>query len=677
MYNGDLTYYPSGNSGAGSLFISKGSTGSGSEIYEVAIPTLVNTTDISLLNSVSPLQGFDAANSPKGMVWRSTDDKLYYSTGGTSPVWRSIDRDGTNQSASQTSSWAYVGMGICQLPDAWANSYAGGKNLLAVGGLYGICLRSVDPWNNPMASPTALVVYNSTNQMDNYDSNDTHNGVAWVSVGGTDNIIVAGTDDSASAATLWFYDAADIAGATNLYDPQPYKTLSVQDCLFSTDIGSDSLDGLAYDATNQILYGYEGGYLKPTVVHAWALSVPDVTAPADVADLTADNETSSSVRLTWTAPGDDGSTGTAAAYDIRYSQSTITEANWDAATQVTGPTPAVATSNESMTISGLSPNTTYYFAIKTVDEVPNSSGLSNVEPATTLEPGINLSYLGAFKVSNLVSVYGGDLTYYPSGNSGSGSLFLSDGATSGDPEVYEVSIPTLVNTTDISLLNSVSPLQSFDTSNNPKGMVLRSTDDTLYYSTGGTSPVWRSIDRDGTNESASQTSSWSYVGMGICQLPDAWANSYAGGKNLLAVGGLYGICLRSVDPWNNPMATPTGLVVYNSAYQMDNYDSSDTYSAVAWVSVDGTDNIIVAGTDDSAAAATLWFYDATDIAGATNLYDPQPYKTLSVQDSLFSTDIGSDSLDGLAYDATNQILYGYEGGYLKPTVVHAWALSAQ
>ncbi len=526
-----------------------------------------------------------------------------------------------------------------------------------------------------MASLTSLVSYTSSDTMTDYDYNDEVFGVEWVSVNGVDNIIVSGTDDSASAATLWFYDSADIAGATNVYDPQPYKTLSVQDCLFSADIGADSLDGLAYDATNQILYGYEGGYLKPTVVHAWALSVPDVTAPADVADLAAGNATSSAVTLTWTAPGDDSSTGTAAAYDIRYSNSTITEANWDAATQVTGePTPSAAHSNESMVVSGLSPSTTYYFAIKTADEVPNSSGLSNVASATTLEPGINLAYLGAFEVSNVVNVYNGDLAYYPSGNGGAGSLFISRGTANSYAEIYELAIPTLVNTTDITLLNSVTPLQECDTANNTRGMVWRSTDDTLYYSTGGTSPVWRSIDRDGTNESASQTTSWSYVGLGMCQLPDAWANSYAGGKNLLAVGGLYGICLRSVDPWNNPMATPTGLVAYNSTYQMDNYDSSDTYSAVAWVSVSGTDNIIVAGTDDSAAAATLWFYDAADIAGATNLYDPQPYKTLSVQDSLFSTDIGSDSLDGLAYDATNQILYGYEGGYLKPTVVHAWAL---
>ena len=53
--------------------------------------------------------------------------------------------------------------------------------------------------------------------------------------------------------------------------------------------------------------------------------------------------------------------------------------NWASATQVTGePTPAAAGTNQNMTVSGLSGDTTYYFAMKTADEVPNWSALSNV-----------------------------------------------------------------------------------------------------------------------------------------------------------------------------------------------------------------------------------------------------------------------------------------------------------
>ncbi len=64
----------------------------------------------------------------------------------------------------------------------------------------------------------------------------------------------------------------------------------------------------------------------------------------------------------------------------------INEANWDAATSVTTgvPTPAVAGTPESMEVTGLAPQTTYYFAIKTSDEIPNVSQVSNSAGEQTL-----------------------------------------------------------------------------------------------------------------------------------------------------------------------------------------------------------------------------------------------------------------------------------------------------
>jgi len=108
------------------------------------------------------------------------------------------------------------------------------------------------------------------------------------------------------------------------------------------------------------------------------------TPPATITDLSAGNPGQNSIDLSWTAPGDDGSTGTASEYDIRYSTSIITEVNWDAATQVSGePSPQAAGSSESFSVTGLNPATTYYFGIKTADEVPNWSELSNVASAAT------------------------------------------------------------------------------------------------------------------------------------------------------------------------------------------------------------------------------------------------------------------------------------------------------
>jgi hypothetical protein len=109
--------------------------------------------------------------------------------------------------------------------------------------------------------------------------------------------------------------------------------------------------------------------------------------PAAIANLGASDETHNSMRLTWTSPGDDGNSGQASEYDIRYSTAPITELNFESATQVAGaPVPAPAGTAESVVITGLEPSTTYYFAIKTADEVPNWSAISNVAArATTVD----------------------------------------------------------------------------------------------------------------------------------------------------------------------------------------------------------------------------------------------------------------------------------------------------
>ena len=116
---------------------------------------------------------------------------------------------------------------------------------------------------------------------------------------------------------------------------------------------------------------------------------PDITPPADVINLATGDTTASSIDLTWTAPGDNGSTGTASQYDIRYSISAITtETGWGDAAECTGePAPLLAGTTQSFTATGLSPNTTYYFALKTADEVPNWSELSN-SPSGTTEEGV-------------------------------------------------------------------------------------------------------------------------------------------------------------------------------------------------------------------------------------------------------------------------------------------------
>ena len=160
----------------------------------------------------------------------------------------------------------------------------------------------------------------------------------------------------------------------------------------------------------------------------------DTTAPNAVSDLAASVTGQTTIDLSWTAPGDDGGTGTATTYDIRYSTSEITAGNFDSATQANGePSPAVAGSSESFTVTGLSANTTYYFAIKTSDEVPNTSSISNVVNATTSAAPDTTAPSGVLDLSVVSSVENSiDLSWTAPG----------DDADSGTATSYDVRYAT-------------------------------------------------------------------------------------------------------------------------------------------------------------------------------------------------------------------------------------------
>lgn len=94
----------------------------------------------------------------------------------------------------------------------------------------------------------------------------------------------------------------------------------------------------------------------------------DASRPAPVSPLSVSASSTSSITLTWTAVGNDSLTGTATAYDIRYSSSLITSANFLSAAQATSmPSPAAAGATETFAVTGLAPSTIYHFALRTSD----------------------------------------------------------------------------------------------------------------------------------------------------------------------------------------------------------------------------------------------------------------------------------------------------------------------
>ncbi|MBI2578045.1 MAG: Ig-like domain-containing protein [Candidatus Wildermuthbacteria bacterium] len=118
-----------------------------------------------------------------------------------------------------------------------------------------------------------------------------------------------------------------------------------------------------------------------------SVTVAEAAPPAEVKDLQALPNSSTAIALSWTAPGDDGSEGTASSYDIRFSATEIkNDADFENALPISAniPAPSAAGATETMTITELDPGTTYFFAIKVSDEVENISLLSNIAFATTL-----------------------------------------------------------------------------------------------------------------------------------------------------------------------------------------------------------------------------------------------------------------------------------------------------
>ncbi len=122
-----------------------------------------------------------------------------------------------------------------------------------------------------------------------------------------------------------------------------------------------------------------------------------------------------SVGLHFTAPGDDGDTGTAAGYDIRWSLGLIHDGNFGAATPLAPPSPSVAGTMESMTFSGFPAETQVFFALKARDEVPNWSDLSNVISVAT--QGVPPAPVAGLTATNPTGT-GFTLVFPPSGDDG-------------------------------------------------------------------------------------------------------------------------------------------------------------------------------------------------------------------------------------------------------------------
>ncbi|MBI2418771.1 MAG: T9SS type A sorting domain-containing protein [Ignavibacteriales bacterium] len=117
---------------------------------------------------------------------------------------------------------------------------------------------------------------------------------------------------------------------------------------------------------------------------------PDNTPPAAITNLAAGEPTSSSLKLTWTAPYD-STFGGIASYDIRYSTSMIDTLNFNSAPYYALAASDSAGTPKSFVVDSLQAGTTYYFAVKSRDIWNNVSPISNIATSATLAPPVILA----------------------------------------------------------------------------------------------------------------------------------------------------------------------------------------------------------------------------------------------------------------------------------------------
>lgn len=161
------------------------------------------------------------------------------------------------------------------------------------------------------------------------------------------------------------------------FQPAPIPGMAAN--YFGDYLGIAALAGKVYPAWTDNRDGRAMTYVSPFILEQ------DSIPPAPVTDLRASDPSSNAVVLQWTAHGDDADSGRAGSYDIRYALAPIDSLAFASATRVTNRlTPQLPGTPETFEVTGLNFNTTYFFAIKIIDEQGNASRISNSPSATTL-----------------------------------------------------------------------------------------------------------------------------------------------------------------------------------------------------------------------------------------------------------------------------------------------------
>ena len=117
-------------------------------------------------------------------------------------------------------------------------------------------------------------------------------------------------------------------------------------------------------------------------------SSPDVTPPGAVSNLNAHiSDTFPSYTLGWIPPGDDGNVGKVAAYEIRFFDTSLNDANFDLATPLAGPVPSEPGAGQSVTVKLPWRHPSGFIGVRAVDEVGNKGPIASLPISVNADVG--------------------------------------------------------------------------------------------------------------------------------------------------------------------------------------------------------------------------------------------------------------------------------------------------
>ncbi|HEX6729494.1 MAG TPA: S8 family peptidase, partial [Pyrinomonadaceae bacterium] len=118
------------------------------------------------------------------------------------------------------------------------------------------------------------------------------------------------------------------------------------------------------------------------------LSTTDVTAPGPINNLRANiGDGFPNYTLHWDATGDDGEVGKVAAYEVRFSDTSLNDANWDLARPLPGPVPHDPNFFEFVEVRVPWRHPSGFFGVRGVDDVGNKGPISSIPISVSVDVG--------------------------------------------------------------------------------------------------------------------------------------------------------------------------------------------------------------------------------------------------------------------------------------------------